>query len=518
MRIKFVVLSVLMGSLALLLGSTPGRTQFPDDLQGHLPAGDVPDAAPDAFSRVRLPADVRDVAPQSGGAGANLLGTGREGGPPDPHAWMDERFRLLDRDGDGLLSYDEMTENLKAEKDKWDVNRDGRIDLMEWREYVTAFLAQQRSAADAADRARPRGGKDQTHGQRPRAPSRGLREPGTVPSPLRGRAGNTHPGQNAGPPPPTIAVFRGQVGKVFSFQVTGVVGGGIWGTDVYTDDSLVATAAVHAGVLRAGETGVVKVTILPPQAAYYGTTRNGVTSGGFAAFPGSYRLERRRGDRARREPLPRAVPLPPNLPPWFKEYDTDGDGQVALHEWKARNGSVEEFQKLDLDGDGFITVQEAMHAAPTPTRRNNVPVWFKEYDTDGDGQISLSEWKDRHHSVEDFQKADLDHDGFITADELLRAGYIQAPRPQVLMLSSSEREYLRNLDRRTSWIYVGSDPLREGLRRLRAMGLIETPKANLYEMWDGHKVNLHDFARITERGRQFLRVRPGEAPKPPGQP
>ena len=29
-------------------------------------------------------------------------------------------FRRLDKDGDGYLSYDEMSENLKAEKDKWD--------------------------------------------------------------------------------------------------------------------------------------------------------------------------------------------------------------------------------------------------------------------------------------------------------------------------------------------------------------------------------------------------------------
>src|SRR5262249_12889833 len=285
-------------------------------------------------------------------------------------------------------------------------------------------------------------------------------------------------------------------GKVFYFEVTGAAGGGIWGSDIYTDDSQLATAAVHAGVLRAGEKGVVKVTILPSQAYYTGTTRNGVTSGSFGAFGGSYRLERGRGDRTRRDPLSRAPNLPSNLPPWFKAYDTDDDGQIALSEWKDRGGSIEEFEKLDLDGDGFITVQEAMRATAARTKRNNVPAWFKEYDTDGDGQISLSEWKDRHHSVEDFQKADLDGDGFITAEELVRAGYMPALRPNVPMLSSSERECLRNLEQRSSWIYVGSEPLREGLRRLRGMGLIETPKANLYEMWDGHKVNLHDFARI----------------------
>src|SRR5262249_9312848 len=164
MRIKFVVRFALMGCITLLLGSTPGGSRFP--------AGDVPDVAPGALPRDRAPADEVGVALEEGEVGDGLLGPGGEGGPRDPNAWMDERFRLLDRDGDGFLSYEEMTENLKAEKDKWDVNKDGRIDLMEWREYVKAFLEQQRrSAADSDDRARPRG-------QPARASSRGRREPG----------------------------------------------------------------------------------------------------------------------------------------------------------------------------------------------------------------------------------------------------------------------------------------------------------------------------------------------------
>jgi hypothetical protein len=68
----------------------------------------------------------------------------------------------------------------------------------------------------------------------------------------------------------------------------------IAGTDIYTDDSALATAVVHAGVLAVGQTGVVRVTILGGQASYAGTTRNGVTSGASTNFPGSYRVERAR--------------------------------------------------------------------------------------------------------------------------------------------------------------------------------------------------------------------------------
>jgi len=65
----------------------------------------------------------------------------------------------------------------------------------------------------------------------------------------------------------------------------------VWGTDVYTDDSSVAAAAVHAGLLKVGERGRIKVTMLPGQDSYPGTTRNGVTSAEWASWDGSFKLE-----------------------------------------------------------------------------------------------------------------------------------------------------------------------------------------------------------------------------------
>lgn len=62
--------------------------------------------------------------------------------PDDTTAWADEWFRRLDRNGDGVLSPGEMTENLKAERSKWDLNEDGVIDLQEYRTYVKALIAQ----------------------------------------------------------------------------------------------------------------------------------------------------------------------------------------------------------------------------------------------------------------------------------------------------------------------------------------------------------------------------------------
>ena len=51
-----------------------------------------------------------------------------------------------------------------------------------------------------------------------------------------------------------------------------------------------AMAAVHAGVLKVGQTGVVKVLIVAPPAAFAGSTRNGVTSNNYMAYPGAYQI------------------------------------------------------------------------------------------------------------------------------------------------------------------------------------------------------------------------------------
>ncbi len=81
-------------------------------------------------------------------------------------------------------------------------------------------------------------------------------------------------------------------GAVRYFRVAGAPGGSVWGTDIYTSDSKLAAAALHAGVLRLGESGVVKVTILPGQSSYAGSDRHGVTTSSYGAYPLSFRLAR----------------------------------------------------------------------------------------------------------------------------------------------------------------------------------------------------------------------------------
>lgn len=64
----------------------------------------------------------------------------------------------------------------------------------------------------------------------------------------------------------------------------------IWGTDVYTDDSSVCTAAVHAGLITFAEGGQVTIEMRPGQDAYVSSERNGVVSDDYGAWGGSYAL------------------------------------------------------------------------------------------------------------------------------------------------------------------------------------------------------------------------------------
>ena len=168
------------------------------------------------------------------------------GGPPGaPGAanWMDTmieaRFRSYDQNGDGLLNNDEMPESLKAERDKWDTNHDGFIDLNEFKAYALARIQQMQ-----ADRG----------------------------------------------------------------------GGGGWG-----------------GWGGSGGAGAAPAPPIPLD-----------------------------DDVDKRPTVYRAGNLPKDIPSWFTEADADGDGQVGLYEWRAKGWPLDQFQQIDRNNDGFITVDEAL--------------------------------------------------------------------------------------------------------------------------------------------------------------
>jgi hypothetical protein len=182
-----------------------------------------------------------------GGGGGQAWGGGGRGGrrggdrggmgasPVDYAANMAENeFRRRDQNADGVLNFDEMTESLRAERDKWDTNKDGMIDMAEYKPYFQARIQQ-------------------------------------------------------------------------------IMGG---------------EASSGAEARNASAEEERKVVVY------------------------------------------RAGKLPKELPSWFAELDTNQDAQVALYEWKHSGRSLQEFESFDLNGDGFLTVDEVMHAskAGAPTR------------------------------------------------------------------------------------------------------------------------------------------------------
>jgi hypothetical protein len=252
-------------------------------------------------------------------------------------------FRKLDVKGNGLLTYDEMDDGLRAERDRWDANRDGFIDLEEYRAYYRAHMRQTRGARMNAfiealmrqQNAEHRIMTAQPKAPKPAATSTPVDQTADLPEPYR-QFDTNHDGQiglyewlKAGQPiaqflekdlngdgfltpdelvppeavasgeaaadPGNLMAFQTQIGKRFSFRVTGAANGGVWGSEgAYTADSSLATAAVHAGLLKPGETGTVHVRIIQPPPAFTGTTAHGVTTGSFGAFPGAYRFSQSR--------------------------------------------------------------------------------------------------------------------------------------------------------------------------------------------------------------------------------
>lgn len=68
--------------------------------------------------------------------------------------------------------------------------------------------------------------------------------------------------------------------------------GEVWGTDLYTDDSSVCTAAAHAGHIDPEAGGVFALRMKPGQQTYAGSRRNGVVSAAWGQWDFSFSIER----------------------------------------------------------------------------------------------------------------------------------------------------------------------------------------------------------------------------------
>lgn len=85
------------------------------------------------------------------------------------------------------------------------------------------------------------------------------------------------------------ADFEKNVGQDFTVACppNGTIGN-VWGTEFYSSNSSICSAAVHAGLLNARDGGRVQMRIRPGEKFYNGTAQNGVSSSQAAGSNGSF--------------------------------------------------------------------------------------------------------------------------------------------------------------------------------------------------------------------------------------
>jgi hypothetical protein len=89
----------------------------------------------------------------------------------------------------------------------------------------------------------------------------------------------------------TAAAHRGHNGSRYRYVCPS--GGNlatVWGTNIYTDDSSVCTAAVHVGVITPASGGSVTIETRPGRSSYVSFAHNGVTSRPYGSWTGSFVL------------------------------------------------------------------------------------------------------------------------------------------------------------------------------------------------------------------------------------
>lgn len=112
-----------------------------------------------------------------------------------------------------------------------------------------------------------------------------------------------------------MAYSESDIGKVYKMTITGQIGGVCWGTDIYTHDSYIPSAAVHAGVIANGETKQVYIKIVEGKNSYPASIRNGISTAEWGSWGLSYQFVN--------EPSSYKATTSPGQVEWCVIYDYD---------------------------------------------------------------------------------------------------------------------------------------------------------------------------------------------------
>jgi hypothetical protein len=80
-----------------------------------------------------------------------------------------------------------------------------------------------------------------------------------------------------------------ETGKTYKFKCpSSGKESAVWGTDIYTLDSSICNAAVHAGKLTMESGGSVTIELRPGESSYKGSTRNGIKTNDYGVYGHSF--------------------------------------------------------------------------------------------------------------------------------------------------------------------------------------------------------------------------------------
>ena len=164
---------------------------------------------------------------------------------------LPKEYQALDKNGDGQIGLYEWDRSKYAEFKKLDKNHDG-------------FLTPQELAGKGA------------------AP---------VAVAAAGSPAAATPAPAAVPDPGNLDAYVGMIGQTFTFTVTGKTEGMVTGTGIFSTNSDLAVAAVHAGLVKAGATGTVTASIVASPETFKGSLANGIMSNDGPAYTAAFTLK-----------------------------------------------------------------------------------------------------------------------------------------------------------------------------------------------------------------------------------
>jgi len=156
-----------------------------------------------------------------------------------------------------------------------------------------------------------------------------------------------------------------QVGEAKCTCADGSATGSVWGSDIYTSDSSICAAAVHAGVITTSG-GEVKVKNAAGCPAYVGTERNGITTGKWGPYQTSFYFPDKGDGQCAAAPAAPTAPAGNVCPTRFKDIPALSASTTITCTCNASATSAGPLWGTDIYTQDSVICKAAAHAGAIP--------------------------------------------------------------------------------------------------------------------------------------------------------